>query len=68
MRGKNKGMSKAMALDTLGNAYLALRENFSTTSWDTDEGGALMDAGQILRTAFNDMKRDFTILDFTEKG
>jgi len=65
MRGKNLGMSKAMALDTLGNAYLHLRETYATTPWSTTEGNALLAAAEILRTAFSQVKQEFRMYDFT---
>ena len=65
MRGRNLGMSKAMALDTLGNAYLYLRETYSTTRLSGVEGQALMDAAWVLGDAFKSAKSEFNLSDFT---
>lgn len=66
--GSNAGLQKAMGLDTLGNAYLYLRQQFANTSWASDEGLALMDAAQILRDAFTAVKTDFALIDFTDNA
>ena len=68
MRGKNVGMSKAMALYTLGNAYVYLREVYASTPWTPEDGGGLTIAADVLRTAFEAVQTDFALLDFTEKG
>ena len=65
MRGRNLGMSKAMALDTLGNAYLYLRETYSTTAWNTVEGRGLLLAADVLHESFNQLKGELNLLDFT---
>lgn len=61
----NKGLQTVLALDTLGNAYLYLREAYSTTTWKTAEGQALLDTADILHQAFKRVKHDFNLLDFT---
>ena len=65
--GNNTGLRKAMALDTLGNAYLYLRNAYSTTTWNTPEGLALLETARIIRGAFVEVRDDFTIFDFTEQ-
>jgi hypothetical protein len=67
MRAPNLGMEKAMALDTLGNAYLYLREVYSTTPWNTAEGKALLASADILQDAFSALQSDFTMYNFVEK-
>lgn len=64
-RGNNLGLAKSMALDTLGNAYMYLRNEYATTTWKTAEGQALLDAADVLHAAFNAAKDDFHLLDFT---
>ena len=68
MRGSNLGMSKAMALDTLGNAHMYLREQYSNTPWTGTTGQAMLDAAYTLGKAFNDLKADLSLIDFTLKG
>ena len=47
----NRGKRTTKALNTLGNAYLHLRD-LSVAEWDNkDEYFALLDAGDILRSA-----------------
>ena len=56
MTASNKGQHTAMALDTLGNAYLYLRESYATVTWNSVEGGGLLLAADALRTAFVGIK------------
>ena len=63
----NVGLQKAMALDTLGNAYLHLRDQATQVDGKTliEEYTALLDAARILRTSFRLTKHSMEIHDFT---
>lgn len=68
MRGRNLGMSKAMALDTLGNAYLYLREAYSDATWQSEQGTACLDAAIIIDNCFSMVKAQFELIDFTQRS
>jgi len=68
MTASNVGQHKAMALDTLGNAYMYLRNEYTTTRWSTVEGLSLLSAADVLHAAFKSVKADFSLIDFTERG
>ena len=68
MTASNKGQHTAMALDTLGNAYMYLRNEYATTRWSTVEGQALLAAADVLQAAFKSAKSEFNLLDFTQRS
>jgi hypothetical protein len=68
MRGSNLGMSKAMALDTLGNAYMYLRDRFSCEPCTRAENEGLLAAADVLQAAFKSAKSEFNLPDFTQRS
>ncbi len=66
--GSNLGLKKAMALDSLGNAYLHLRENSKGVDFNSPEWPSLIDAGRILRDAFRQVQGNFSIMNFIDKA
>ena len=68
MTASNHGQHKAMALDTLGNAYMYLRSTYGTLTFGAPEGRACLDAAELIDNCFSMVKAQFELIDFTQGG